>query len=208
MKKIILVIALLSTINVTFCQNKKEEDSEEKKGVFKKENVFTGGSATVSFFNGQTILGVNPYLGYSINKFIDVALVANFTYSGERDFLGAKYRQFVYGPGAFVRIFPVKMFFLQAGGEYNFNSLKFIPPANTGGTSEKFKLESSSFLVGGGFSSDRTGPRNFFYYFSVVFDLSKTRNSPYTEVLQDGSIRAIPIIRAGIQLPLFQGKRE
>ena len=125
MKKIILVIALLSTINVAFCQNKKEEDSEEKKGVFKKENVFTGGSATVSFFNGQTILGVNPYLGYSINKFIDVALVANFTYSGERDFSGAKYRQFVYGPGAFVRIFPVKMIFLQAGGEYNFNSLKF-----------------------------------------------------------------------------------
>jgi hypothetical protein len=196
MKKIILVIALLSTINLTFCQN-KEEGIEEKKGVFKKENVFTGGSATVSFFNGQTILGVNPYLGYSINKFIDVALVANFTYSGERDFSGAKYRQFVYGPGAFVRIFPVKMIFLQAGGEYN-----------TGGTTEKFKLESSSFLVGGGFSSDRTGPRSFFYYFSVVFDLSKTENSPYTEVLQDGSIRAIPIIRAGIQLPLFQGKRE
>jgi hypothetical protein len=41
-----------------------------------------------------------------------------------------------------------------------------------------------------------------------VFDLSKTENSPYTEVLQDGSIRGIPIIRAGIQLPLFQGKRE
>ena len=50
MKKIILVIVLLSTINVAFCQN-KEEDIEEKKGVFKKENVFTGGSATVSFFN-------------------------------------------------------------------------------------------------------------------------------------------------------------
>jgi hypothetical protein len=55
MKKIILVIVLLSTVNVAFCQN-KEEYIEEKKGVFKKENVFMGGSATVSFFNGQTIL--------------------------------------------------------------------------------------------------------------------------------------------------------
>jgi hypothetical protein len=205
MKKIVLIVTLLSTVNFAFCQ---KEDTEEKKGGFKKENLFTGGSATVSFFNGQTVLGVNPYFGYSLNKFIDVAFVANFTYSGERDFTGAKYRQWIYGPGAFVRIFPVRMIFLHAGVEHNFISLKYIPPVNSGGLTEKFKIESNSLLLGGGYSSDREGPKSFFYYLSVMVDVSKSINSPYTEVLQDGSIRAIPIIRAGIQVPLFQGKRE
>ncbi|MBL0147019.1 MAG: hypothetical protein IPP48_16180 [Chitinophagaceae bacterium] len=154
------------------------------------------------------MLGVSPYFGYSINKFLDVALVANFTYAGERDYTGAKYRQFVYGPGAFVRVFPVKMIFLHAGVEHNFISLKYIPPANSGGVEDKLKVSSNSVLLGGGYSSDREGTKSFFYYLSVMVDVTKNIYSPYTEVLQDGSIRATPIIKAGIQVPLFQGKKR
>jgi hypothetical protein len=208
MKKIILALVMLNLTTASFCQYEKDGDDEEKKGGFKKENLFTGGSATASFFNGQTVLGINPYFGYSLNKFLDVAFVANFTYAGERDYTGAKYRQWVYGPGAFVRVFPIKMIFLHGGFEHNFISLKYIPPANSGGVTEKFKIESNSFLVGGGYCSDRTGTKSFFYYLSVMVDISKNQNSPYIEQLQDGSLRAIPIIRAGIQIPLFQGKNR
>ncbi len=201
MKKIILIVTLLSTINFAFCQ---KDDEEEKKGGFKKENLFAGGSATASFFNGSTVLGINPYFGYSINRFLDFGIVANLTYAGERDFTGAKYRQWVYGPGAFLRIFPVKMVFLHAGVEHNFISLKYIPPANSGGVIEKFKVESNSVLLGAGYASDREEMRDFFYYISVMVDVTKNKYSPYTEVLQDGSIRMQPIIRAGIQIPLFK----
>jgi hypothetical protein len=206
MKKIILALALVSFTHVAFCQKEGEGDEETKKG-FKKENIFIGGSGTLSFFNGSTVLGVNPYIGYSLNKFLDVAIVANVTYAGERDYTGAKYRQWVYGPGAFVRIFPVKMIFLHAGVEHNFISLKVIPPANSGGSTEKFKVESNSVLLGAGLASNREGTKESFYYISLMVDVSKSIYSPYTEVLQDGSLRAVPIIRAGIQIPLFQGKR-
>jgi hypothetical protein len=209
MKKIILSLLLLSATTLAFSQYEKEEEKdEEKKGGFKKENLFTGGSATVSFFNGVTVLGVNPYFGYSLNKYLDVAVVGNFTYAGQREFSGAKIRQFVYGPGAFLRIFPIRMIFLHAGVEHNIISQKYIYPSGSGIPTEKAKVNSNSVLLGGGYTGNREGVRSFFYYFSVMVDVTKDKDSPYTEQLQDGSIRAIPIIRGGIQIPLFQGKNR
>jgi len=57
MKKIILSVLLLSvSFGFLFAQ-----DEEQQKG-FKKENLFTGGSVTMSFYSGGTILGANPIL--------------------------------------------------------------------------------------------------------------------------------------------------
>ena len=43
---------------------------------------------------------------------------------------GDKLRQTVYGPGAFVRLFPVNFLFASAQYEYNLIHLKYIPANN------------------------------------------------------------------------------
>src|SRR5438105_8847125 len=111
MKKISMIVLLASIVFTSKAQEETKEENkeitEEKKGGFDKQNLFAGGSVTASFFNGATVLGVSPYFGYSLNKFVDVAVSMNFTYTSQRDYAeyGDKLRQTVYGPGAFVRLY-------------------------------------------------------------------------------------------------------
>lgn len=203
MKRLILSVLLFATVNSLFAQTREEEEEPAKKKFFKKENLFTGGSVNVNFFNGQTVLGASPVMGYSINRFIDAGIALNFTYTGIREYTGDKYRQFVYGPGVFARLYPVKMIFAQGVYEHNFISLKYLPAG--GGPSQQLKLNENSMLVGGGYCNGREGVGSLFYYVSILFDVTKKPNSPYVEQLQDGSYRALPIIKAGLQIPLFNG---
>lgn len=201
MKRIFFASLLLITVTAATAQR---EDKEEKTGGFKKENLFTGGDFTASFYSGGTVLGISPYFGYSLNKIIDAGVAMNFTYTGERQYSGDKYRQYVYGPGVFARIFPIKMLFLQGSFEHNFINVNFTP-ANSG-VKQKYNVEANSLLIGGGYASGRQGVGGSpFFYFSIMVDITKDINSPYVEQLQDGSLRAQPIIKAGVQVPLFQG---
>lgn len=202
MKKLVLTAIIFAISLTVFAQYEKDKDETKEKG-FKKENFFTGGSITASFYSGGSVLGISPTFGYSINKIIDAGVIANFTYSGQRDYSGDKYRQFVYGPGIYTRIFPIKMIFVQGTFEHNFIAQTYKPAYN--GPTEKFKYDVNSFLVGGGYASGREGVGDMFYFISIMVDVIKNPNSPYVEILQDGSLRAQPIIKAGIQIPLFQG---
>lgn len=200
MKKIIVSILIFTMAIPVMAQD--EEETEKKK--FKKENLFTGGDVTASFFNGGTVLGLSPYFGYSVNRFLDVAVSLNFNYTSQRDYYvyGDKIRQTVYGPGAFVRLFPVKFIYAQAQFEHNFIKLKYLPAQNSGYTLTTNKVDANSLLVGGGYCSGREGVGDFFYYFSILWDVSKVAESPYV----DGLGRNFPIAKAGIQIPLFQGE--
>lgn len=198
MKKIILAALLLTNVITVFAQ---EEKQAEKKNGFKKENLFTGGSVIASFYSGGTVLGISPSFGYSINKIIDAGVVVNFTYTGERAYSGDKYRQYVYGPGVFARIYPINMLFVQGTFEHNFISITKKPAY--GGPNQKYKVDANSFLIGGGYCSGREGVGSMFYYFSIMVDVIKDINSPYVVQLQDGSLTAQPIIKAGLQVPLF-----
>jgi hypothetical protein len=200
MKRIIFAFVLLIAVTAA---NAQYEKKDKKAGGFKKENLFTGGGITASFYSGGTVLGVSPVLGYSINKFIDAGVVANFTYTGIRQYSGDKYRQFVYGPGAFAKIYPVDFLFVQGTFEHNFIAETYKPAY--GGATEKYNVQANSFLIGGGYCSGREGVGSLFYYLSVMVDIVKDHNSPYVELLQDGSYRALPVIKAGLQIPLFQG---
>jgi hypothetical protein len=200
MKKFIVTAIVFA---ITFSALAQDEEEEVKKKGFKKENLFTGGSVTASFYSGGTVLGLSPTFGYSINKFIDAGIVLNFTYTGERAFSGDKYRQFVYGPGAFARIYPVNMIFIQGMFEHNFISQTFKPAS--GGASQKFNAEANSFLAGAGYCNGREGTGSTFFYISIMVDLIRDINSPYLAVLQNGDLAAQPVFRAGIQIPLFQG---
>jgi len=197
MKKYISLIFLLIFFQQLHAQ---DEEEEEKKG-FKKENLFTGGSISLSFFNNAFLVGVNPVLGYSLTKWADAGIVTNFNYTSYRDYqvFDDRLRQIIYGGGIFTRLYPVRFIFVQAQAEHNFITLKYRPP---NGISSSVKTSGNSLLVGGGYTTGRyPGSGNSFFYVAILFDVSGNDSSPYT----DAYGRIIPIIRAGIQIPLFSG---
>lgn len=196
----------LAIMFIIACISLKAQETEtvEEPGGFKKENLFIGGNVNASFFNGTTALGVSPYFGYSITNWLDVAASLNFNYISQRNYYDdGKLRQTIIGPGAFVRVFPVSFLFAQAQYEHNFIALKDIPPSNSGLSTAKDKRDVNSLLLGVGYASGREGGNKTYYYLSISFDVLKLPYSPYVDNLQ----RTIPIINAGFNIALFQGRR-
>ncbi|MCX6314914.1 MAG: hypothetical protein NTX08_09300 [Sphingobacteriales bacterium] len=216
MKKICLCVLLSGWIGLGMAQEEKKQDKEKSTGKFKKENLFTGGGINLSFSSYGTVMGASPVIGYSLNKWLDAALIINFNYSSSRHavyydaYSGSYYysddklRQTIWGPGLLLRAYPVKFLFVQVQGEENFSSQKLIPA--DGSPTQKDKFSAASCLVGAGYCNGRMGPGSMFYYVSIMADVAKNRNSPYVEQLANGKVNVLPIIRAGIQVPLFQGK--
>lgn len=203
MKRILMLsLSTILILSYTYAQTTKDEE-EEIKGGFKKENLFVGGNIALGFGQGSFSFGLGPYFGFSINKYVDVAVSLNYNYISQRDYhyLGDKLRNSVIGPGGFVRIYPVKFLFAHAQYEQNFFKAKYFPPPNSFYQVEEDKLSVGSLLVGPGFASGRDADNKTFYYISVLFDVAKNINSPYI----DGSGRLNPIIRAGYNIALFQG---
>lgn len=199
MKKVLMLLLVLTlTFSYAFAQ---EEENEEKKGGFKKENLFTGGSISLGFSNNTFLVGGNPVFGYSIARWLDAGVVLNYNYTSYRDVqqFNDRLRQTVYGGGVFTRIYPVRFLFAQGQFEHNFIKQKYIP---VGGPNEKTSTSANSFLVGGGYATGRQDPGSIFFSLAVLFDISDSPNSPYT----DAYGRGVPIIRGSIQVPLFQGK--
>ncbi|RYY49466.1 MAG: hypothetical protein EOO06_06990 [Chitinophagaceae bacterium] len=199
MKNIALSLLCVALLNSSQAQ---EEDKPVRKGGFKKENLFTGGTVNVQFGNRFTSLGIGPYFGYSVNKYLDVAANLNFNYTSERisEFTREKIRQKIYGPGAFVRVFPVKFLFAHAQYEFNFLKAKYLP--GDGSPNQTYSADAHSFLLGPGYAGGRGEDNKSFYYISVLWDVGKNINSPY----KDNQNRAVPIIRAGYNIALFQGR--
>lgn len=188
-----------------------QDDDTEKKG-FKKENLFTGGSVTLSFFNGQTILGANPVFGYKLADWADAGLAFNYVYTAARDYqaFDDKIRQTVWGPGVFTRLYPVKFLFVQGQLERNFSTVKYIPPG--GNPTQKYTAEANSLLLGGGFAQGRERGSTTFFYIAVLFDVLKNINSPYVNIAynpdnpSEQRVDMVPIVRAGVNIGLFQGR--
>ena len=181
----------------------KEEEEVEKTTGFKKENLFVGGTVALGLSSGQFSVGVGPYFGYSLNKFIDVAVGLNYSYISQKDYYTTqKLRQSVIGPSAFVRLYPVKFLFAHAQYEHNFIQFKQI--YGNGIPDIVDKRKAPSFLLGPGFASGRDATNKTFYYISVLFDVIKNENSPYT----DNQGRITPVIRAGYNVALFQGNNN
>jgi hypothetical protein len=197
--KLIILSLLLSVISL----NSKAQDEEEKEKIPFKQNLFTGGSISLAFYSNTFLIGGSPVLGYSITNWADLGIVVNYNYTVYRDYyvFDDRLKQYNYGGGGFVKLYPVRFLFAQAQWEYNFLKLKYIPPNNSG-IEQTDRIEASSFLVGGGYTTGRQGRGGApHYYLAILFDISNNPGSPYT----DAYGRTIPIIRGGIQIPLFQG---
>ncbi len=200
MKKILVVALLVVCVNA-YSQDNRDEKKVENKG-FKKEKLFTGGSVSAGFSSYSTVLGISPQLGYSLTDWLDAGITLNLNYTSLRNY-GDKLRQTVYGPGAFVRLFPVNFLFVSAQYEYNLIHLKYIT-ANSGFPVPGNNVNASSLLLGGGYAGGKEKGNNTYYYISVSWDIFGDKNSPYV----DGYGRSNPIIRAGYNIGLFQGRRR
>ena len=203
MKQIFLCLTFWSICLFSVAQDNQEP---EEKG-FKRENLFLGGNLTVSFSNNVTSLGINPYFGYSIYKWLDAAFSMNVEYVSERDypFPGDKIRQMLYGPGVFVRIYPIKFLFVQGQYEHNFVTQKYFPGPNSYYIPQKINRDINSLLLGIGYASGREPDENQYYYVSVSIDVLQMPFSPYV----DNYNNALPIIKAGFNFRLFApGRRK
>lgn len=195
MKKIgFILLAFLST--TAFAQN------FEEKG-FKKENLFTGGSISLGFSNNSFQIGANPVFGYSLTPWMDAGIVVNYNYASFRDwnYYDDKLKQSTYGGGVFTRLFPARFLFIHGQFEQNFTRLKYEPAG--GGASSSASVDGPSLLLGAGYTTNRyPGSGQPFFYMSLLFDVLQDPSSPY--INSGGSM--LPILRAGVQVPLFQGK--
>jgi hypothetical protein len=198
-----LVSGILFLSFIAIAQEKEEEEEKEKMPF--KQTLFTGGSISLAFYNSTFLIGANPVFGSSLTKWLDAGIVVNYSYTSQRHVQQPydRLRQTVYGGGAFVKLYPVRFLFAQAQVEKNWIHQKYIPSVS--GITIKDKMQATSYLIGGGYTTGRNGRGGEpFYYLAVLFDISGNIFSPYTE--GDGS--AIPIIRAGLQIPLFQNSGE
>jgi hypothetical protein len=193
---------------VSIAQNTSDSEYEEKKksGGFKMENFFTGGSVGAGFGNGIFQIGVGPHFGYTVVKdYVDLAVSLNYLYTTQRfpdD--PAVLRQSIVGPGAFVRVFPVNFFYVMAQYEQNFIKYRLKSNNSAYYVDQVQKLQAPAMLLGGGISQGREGSDQTYFYISLLFDVSKNINSPYTDQFN----RVIPIIRTGVNIPLFQKRRN
>ena len=172
MKKSLLFFALLISSFAVFAQY---EEVEKEKG-FKRDQLFIGSGINLGFFNGF-ILGLNPEVGYSLNRFVDVGVGVNVNYITQNEINAPiTYRQFVIGGGPFVRVWPVNMIFL--GGQFEFNRIAFSVKDN-GTVMGRTNYTAPSILVGGGYGNRMLGRSQF--YTSIMVDVLRDPKSPYID---------------------------
>lgn len=195
-------LIFVSSVTAAWAQDKTPADDDRG---FRKENLFTGGSISLGFSNNSFQVGASPILGYSLASWVDAGIAVNWNYVSFRDryITGSddKIRQSTYGGGVFTRLFPVDFLFIHGQLEHNFITQKYLP---AGGASQTTgKVEATSLLLGAGYASGRyAGSGQPFFYLSLLFDVMNRPFSPYTN--SGGDI--VPILRAGFQIPLFQGR--
>ena len=185
-------------------RNANEDPLPVEKG-FKPHHLFTGGGVTASFYSGGSLLGASPVLGYKLNDYVDAGLVLNYVYQGSRDVYdyNDKLRQHVYGPGVFLRAYPVSFLFAQAQLEQNFTNINYTAPGSATPTSQ-YSANATSLLLGGGLATGRTKGSTTFFYLSILADVLKDKNSPYVDVNYNGRVQIVPVVRAGVNVGLFQ----
>jgi hypothetical protein len=204
MKKALIILLLPLYFQAT-AQNQNEnnqsqsENQEVKRSGFQKDKLFTGGSANIGFSNGTTMLGITPQLGYSLTNWLDAGITFNLNYISQRDYYTTdKVRQTTFGPGAFMRIFPVN--FLFAGAQYEYNMIHQKQIFANGTPTSRYNYNANSLLVGAGYAGGRERGGNSYYYLSIMWDIAGDPNSPYVDNLG----RSTPVIRAGYNIGLFQ----
>jgi hypothetical protein len=193
-KKILIVALCILSINLCYSQNKTVVTNAD----LNPSPIFFGGGIVIGGGSGSFQIGLNPELVKSYNEYIDLGAAVNLYYSSFRstnmdNSLNFKSNNTQFGLGGFIRVWPIKQFFIQAQPEYNwtFSNAKNLSQ----GTSGRASVSAPSFLAGLGYGNRN---ENGFSYFSIMFDLINSQQSPY----RMGQLTAQPIFRAGFGFPI------
>ncbi|MBV9987496.1 MAG: hypothetical protein JO301_07450 [Chitinophagaceae bacterium] len=186
----LLLTGLMLIALAGFGQN--EAGPEEGKGKFKNENIFIGTGLNLGIANRSFNAGINPEIGYSITRWLDAGVAVNLNYFSQNasDYSSIRYRNFNYGGGAFIRIWPVNFLHIQVQPEYNWISSSQRDVLT--GQSGTFNYHAQSLLLGIGYGSRQIG--NHYSYFTLMIDVLQNFNSPYRDQYND----PLPVFRAGI----------
>ena len=186
---------LLSAFSFTLLN---AQDEEEEKGGWKPDHLFIGTGINLGFSNGF-IIGLNPEVGYSINRFLDAGIATNLTYITQRSYYANESARYLaLGGGPFIRFWPVRMIFL--GGQFEYNAITYKELVD-GVTVYKEKFNASSLLVGLGYGNRMIGESQF--YTSIMIDALNDVNSPY----RDQFGRVMPVFRTGFIFYLGGGRK-
>ena len=179
--KQLLTTLLLATISLSSTAQRTQPVDQPRDG-----RTYVGSGFNLGFFNGF-IGGLNPEIGYSLNRFIDAGLATNFTLITQNDVnMGSTDRFTTIGAGPYVRIWPVNM--LYVGGQFEYNLISFSTKAN-GEVFNRTRFSAPSMLVGAGYGNRFIGESQF--YTSIMIDVLKDPRSPYTDQFN----RSLPVFR-------------
>lgn len=184
MKKSFLLIAILLICLDTILA---QEENKSIKG-FDKNKVFIGTGINLGLSNNFFNLGLNPEIGYSLTEWLDAGLVVNLNYYTQSGSV-TKDKNFNFGGGGFLRVWPVNFLHLQIQPEYNW--ISSTRTYNNGNQSASFNYNAGSLLAGIGYGSRQIGSR--FSHFTIMIDLLQQMNSPYRDQYGDPQ----PVFRAG-----------
>lgn len=180
-----VVLLVLASGLILHAAAQKEE--KEKKG-WDSNNLFLGSGLNLGFSNGF-IIGLNPEIGYSLNKVVDAGIAMNLTYVTQRNpSVNITARYLAMGGGPFVRIWPIPQLFV--GGQFEYNAISYSEKTSAG-IINKAKAEAPSLLVGLGYGIRTVGQSQF--YTSLMIDAMNDFNSPY----RDQFGRVLPVFRTG-----------
>lgn len=165
--------------------------------------IYIGGGLVLGGGSGYFQIGLNPELVKTYNAYIDLGAAVNLYYASYRTISSNdneyKLTNTQLGLGAFVRAWPLEDFFMQLQPEYNWT---FSSGNNyTQGTSGRSQVSAPSLLAGLGYGRRY---ENGFTYFSVMYDLIDSQQSPY----RMGQASPQPIFRAGFGVPLRFSRRR
>ncbi len=190
-------VCLLLCALSSFAQN----EGDEQRGKFKKENIFLGTSLNLGLANRSFNIGLNPEIGYSITRWLDGGMSMNINYFSQNasEYSSIRFRNFNFGGGPFLRIWPLNFLHFQIQPEYNWvnSSQKNVLTGQTG----SYNYSAGSLLVGVGYGTHVVG--SHYSYVTLMLDVLQNINSPYRDQYND----PLPVFRAGFGIYLKSNRR-
>lgn len=200
MKNLKLPVAFFFLILCTTASAQRQT-ADEPKGQFKQENIFLGTSLNLGIANRSFNVGLNPEIGYSVTRWLDAGVSLNINYFSQNasDYSNIRFRNFNFGGGPFLRVWPLSFLHFQVQPEYNWisSSQKNMVTGQSG----TYKYNAGSLLVGVGYGTRILG--SHYSYVTLMIDVLQNLNSPYRDQYND----PLPVFRAGFGMYLKPRRR-